>query len=267
MSTKFAGVAGNPIAHSLSPQIHLAGYKELGIDWDYKKFELDQAGLVEFVKNRDPELVGLSLTMPLKEIPFQFADTITQTAQEVKSINTLLFKEGKVLAGNTDIYGIVMALRTNKNLDISKPAVIGSGATARSALSALKELGAGQIQICARNPEKIQEMNLIATNLGLELEIIDWKNIHQALAATTVISTLPSGGMDTFADRGPEIPGSLLDVSYNPWPSKLALEWILRRGFVVSGLEMLLHQAIRQFELMTGKKAPLKQMRESIFKN
>jgi len=76
---------------------------------------------------------------------------------------------------------------------------------------------------------------------------------------------LPSGAMDSFAAMGPEIPGSLLDVAYSPWPSKIALEWILRRGFVVSGLEMLLHQAARQFELMTGKKAPLKQMREAIF--
>ena len=159
------------------------------------------------------------------------------------------------------------ALQTNKNLDVTNPSIIGSGATARSAIAALSQLGANKVLICARNQTTSNQLINVAQSFGITPTEITWKYIHKALAASTVISTLPSGAMDTYAAMGPEIPGSLLDVAYSPWPSKIALEWILRRGFVVSGLEMLLHQGLRQFELMTDKKAPAKQMREALFKN
>jgi shikimate dehydrogenase len=265
MSQKYAAVAGSPIEHSLSPVIHKAGYEALKMDWDYKKFELNVSSFPDFIKNRDPNLNGMSLTMPLKEVAIEEADVVTELAKKVNSANTLLFKDGKVFAGNTDIYGIVTALQTNKQLDISNPSIIGSGATARSAVAALHQLGAQKVILCARNEQSLSELKNVANNFGLDVSEVQWSEIYKALAATTVISSLPSGAMDSFAAMGPEIPGSLLDVAYSPWPSKIALEWILRRGFVVSGLEMLLHQAARQFELMTGKEAPLKQMREAIF--
>ncbi len=267
MSKKFVVVAGSPIEHSLSPVMHKAGYEELKIDWDYFKVELTAGSFPDYVKNRDGNLIGMSLTMPLKEVALQIADSVTELATKVNSANTLLFKDGKVLAGNTDIYGIVAALQTNKNLDVTNPSVIGSGATARSAIAALSQLGANKVLICARNQTTSSQLINVAQSFGITPTEITWKDIHKALAASTVISTLPSGAMDTYAAMGPEIPGSLLDVAYSPWPSKIALEWILRRGFVVSGLEMLLHQGLRQFELMTDKKAPAKQMREALFKN
>jgi shikimate dehydrogenase len=267
MSNKFAGVAGSPIEHSLSPEIHKAGYAALKMDWDYFKYDLNIDTLPDFVKNRDAALVGMSLTMPLKEVAITLADSVTELAKQVNSANTLLFKDGKVFAGNTDIYGIVAALQANKQLDVSNPAIIGSGATARSAIAALSQLGAKQVMLCARNEKTITELKKVAQEFGLTVTDVPWNHIYKALAASTVISTLPSGALDDFAAMGPEIPGSLLDVAYSPWPSKIALEWILRRGFVVSGLEMLLHQATKQFELMTGQKAPLKQMREALFKS
>jgi shikimate dehydrogenase len=121
--------------------------------------------------------------------------------------------------------------------------------------------------LCARNENTLNDLKSVAQQFKIHPIVIPWNEIYKALAASTVISTLPSGAIDSYAAMGPEIPGSLLDVAYAPWPSKIALEWILRRGFVVSGLEMLLHQAVRQFELMTGQKAPVKQMREALFKN
>jgi shikimate dehydrogenase len=171
------------------------------------------------------------------------------------------------MAGNTDIYGIVTALQTNKQLDVTNPSIIGSGATARSAIAALSQLGATKVMLCARNENTLNDLRNVAQQFKIQAIVIPWNEIYKALAASTVISTLPSGAIDSYAAMGPEIPGSLLDVAYAPWPSKIALEWILRRGFVVSGLEMLLHQAVRQFELMTGQKAPVKQMREALFKN
>ena len=264
---KHAGVAGYPIEHSLSPIIHEAGYKALNLDWKYEKYSLKVDELSDFISKRDKDFIGLSLTMPLKEKAVEIADSVTEMAKLVNSANTIIFKDNKVFSGNTDIYGIIQALKTNKKLDLSSPCIIGSGATARSALLALKNMGVKQVMLCARNENKILEIIDLAEKLGLRVQKIDWEQIPKAMAATTVISTLPSGAMDKFAAMGPEIPGTLLDIAYSPWPSKVALEWIFRRGFVVSGLEMLLHQAAMQFELMTGKKAPLTQMRQALNKN
>ncbi|MFM1825712.1 MAG: hypothetical protein RLZZ37_347 [Actinomycetota bacterium] len=264
---KHAGVAGYPIEHSLSPLIHKAGYKALGLDWNYEKYLLKEDELFNFVNNRDKNLVGLSLTMPLKEKAIEISDVVTELAKKAKSANTLIFKDGKIYSGNTDIYGIVQALKTNKKLDLSNPAIIGSGATARSAVLALKNLQAKSVMVCARNESTLTEISDLANSLEITCQIINWNDLAKAMNASTLISTLPSQAMDKFAALGPENPGTLLDIAYDPWPSKVAMEWIFRRGFVVSGLEMLLHQACMQFELMTGFKAPITQMRQALFKN
>lgn len=264
---KHAGVAGYPIEHSLSPIIHKAGYKALGLDWNYEKYLLKEEELFNFVSARDKELVGLSLTMPLKEKAIEISDVVTDLAKKANSANTLIFKENKVYSGNTDVYGIVQALKTNKKLDLTNPAIIGSGATARSAVLSLNNMGAKNVMVCARNESAINQVSDLANSLGLTCQIINWNDLAKAMNASTLISTLPSQAMDKFAALGPENPGTLLDIAYDPWPSKVAMEWIFRRGFVVSGLEMLLHQACMQFELMTGLKAPITQMRQALFKN
>ena len=264
---KHAGVAGYPIEHSLSPIIHKAGYKALGLDWNYEKYLLKEEELFNFVSTRDNELVGLSLTMPLKEKAIEISDVVTDLAKKANSANTLIFKENKVYSGNTDVYGIVQALKTNKKLDLTNPAIIGSGATARSAVLALNNMGAKNVMVCARNESAVNQVSDLANTLGLTCQIINWNDLAKAMNASTLISTLPSQAMDKFAALGPENPGTLLDIAYDPWPSKVAMEWIFRRGFVVSGLEMLLHQACMQFELMTGLKAPITQMRQALFKN
>lgn len=264
---KHAGVAGYPIDHSLSPIIHQAGYKALGIDWKYEKYSLKEEELFNFVSNRDKDLVGLSLTMPLKEKAIKVSDVVTDLAKKANSANTLIFKDEKVYSGNTDVYGIVQALKTNKKLDLSNPAIIGSGATARSAVLGLNNLGAKSVMVCSRNESTVIQVNDLAKSVGMTCQIISWNDLVKVMNASTLISTLPSQAMDKFAALGPENPGTLLDIAYDPWPSKVALEWIFRRGFVVSGLEMLLHQACMQFELMTGLKAPITQMRQALFKN
>lgn len=264
---KHAGVAGYPIEHSLSPIIHKAGYKALGLDWNYEKYLLKEEELFNFVSTRDNELVGLSLTMPLKEKAIEISDVVTDLAKKANSANTLIFKENKVYSGNTDVYGIVQALKTNKKLDLTNPAIIGSGATARSAVLSLNNMGAKNVMVCARNESAVNQVSDLANSLGLTCQIINWNDLAKAMNASTLISTLPSQAMDKFAALGPENPGTLLDIAYDPWPSKVAMEWIFRRGFVVSGLEMLLHQACMQFELMTGLKAPITQMRQALFKN
>ena len=107
---KHAGVAGYPIEHSLSPIIHKAGYKALGLDWNYEKYLLKEEELFNFVSTRDNELVGLSLTMPLKEKAIEISDVVTDLAKKANSANTLIFKENNKNIGD----------RINKTKTITK---------------------------------------------------------------------------------------------------------------------------------------------------
>ncbi len=139
--TRRAAVLGSPIAHSLSPVLHRAGYLDLGLEWRYDAIEVTQESLAAFVAGCGPEWAGLSLTMPLKRAVLPLLDTRAALVDVVGAANTVVFGAGGERAGhNTDVAGIVAALR---GIDAAAgPAlVLGGGATAASALAALAELG------------------------------------------------------------------------------------------------------------------------------
>ncbi|MEI6109044.1 MAG: shikimate dehydrogenase, partial [Actinomycetes bacterium] len=131
-----AAVLGSPISHSLSPVLHRAAYEALGLPHTYEAIEIDESQLAEFVKSLDENWLGLSLTMPLKEVAFQVAHTIDETARLSGSINTLIFAD-QISAHNTDVLGIMDSL-TEFGIGSPRSAImLGAGATARSALLAL----------------------------------------------------------------------------------------------------------------------------------
>lgn len=262
MATKHAAVLGSPIEHSLSPVLHNAAYQSLGIDWVYERHEVTVPELSEFVAQLDDSWAGLSLTMPLKEVAFTLADQISETARLSGSINTLLLGD-KISADNTDVYGIVHALAEFECDRALTGAVIGSGATARSAIVALAQLGVQDLTILARNPQTTQDCIELAHMLGIESTHIadDAKYLTRK---DVVVSTTPRGVSDSLTPDITTKGGVLLDVAYHPWPSPLAAHWQSCGGTVVSGHLMLLHQAAKQVELMTGLTAPLNVMRGAL---
>ncbi|TDC18984.1 shikimate dehydrogenase [Streptomyces sp. 8K308] len=259
-----AAVLGSPIAHSLSPALHAAGYAACGLDdWSYGRFEVDERRLATFLDGLGPEWAGLSLTMPLKRAVIPLLDEVSPTAAAVDAVNTVVFTaDGRRAGENTDIPGLLAALRERGVDRVERAAVLGAGATASSALAALAQFCDGEVTAYVRGPERAAEMRALGERLGLPVLVADWAEAHRGLDAPLVIATTPAGAADALADAVPTAPGTLFDVLYEPWPTRLAAAWSARGGRVLGGLDLLVHQAVLQFELMTGvAPGPLKEMR------
>ncbi|MCM2579462.1 shikimate dehydrogenase [Streptomyces meridianus] len=260
-----AAVLGSPIAHSLSPELHRAAYEALGLTgWAYDRFEVDEAALPGFLAELPPgDWAGLSLTMPLKRAVIPLLDGISDTAAAVEAVNTVVFgPSGRLVGDNTDIPGMAAALRERGIEKVDRAAVLGAGATASSALAALARICTGEVTVHVRTSARADEMRRWGERLGVPVRIADWTDAAAAFDAPLVIATTPAGTTDPLAAAVPERPGTLFDVLYEPWPTPLAAAWRARGGAVVGGLDLLVHQAVLQVELMTGRTpAPLAAMR------
>ncbi|MGW2211747.1 shikimate dehydrogenase [Streptomyces sp. NPDC001781] len=266
VGTRRAAVLGKPIGHSLSPVLHRAAYAELGLgDWSYDRFEVDEAGLAGFLAGLGPEWAGLSLTMPLKRAVMPLLDEVSETAASVDAVNTVVFTEdGRKVGDNTDIPGMVAALREHGIEEVESAAVLGAGATASSALAALARICPGEVVVYVRSAARAAEMREWGERLDVEVRTADWADAAEALHAPLVIATTPAGTADALATAVPERPATLFDVLYDPWPTELAARWSMFGGAVVGGLDLLVHQAVLQVERMTGRTpAPLEAMRRA----
>lgn len=257
-----AAVLGSPVGHSLSPVLHTAAYKALNLDHTYSAIETVESELGNFLGTIDSSWLGVSLTMPLKEVAFDYVDVCDEVSTKTGAINTLVFGN-KIQAFNTDVLGLVDAVEEAQAAEIATGVIIGSGATARSALVALHKLGASQINCVARNESDIARLAKLASEIGVTFKRTPLTDSNW-LSAQVVINTTPLGVMDESARDVLTPSGLLLDVVYNPWPTQLAASWAVNGGSIVSGLSMLLHQAGHQVTLMTGQPAPLTQMRDAL---
>ncbi|WP_225845609.1 shikimate dehydrogenase [Streptomyces sp. HPF1205] len=260
-----AAVLGSPIAHSLSPVLHRAAYAALGLDdWRYDRFEVDEEALPGFVDKLDPaQWAGLSLTMPLKRAVIPLLDEVSATAASVEAVNTVVFRpDGTRTGDNTDIPGMLAALRERGITSVPAAAILGAGATASSALAALSRLCPGDVTAYVRGPARAAEMRQWGERLGVSVRTADWADAAHALTAPLVVATTPAGATDHLAAAVPAAPGTLFDVLYDPWPTALAAAWAGRGAPVVGGLDLLVHQAVLQVEQHTGRApAPLAAMR------
>jgi len=258
-----AAVLGSPVAHSLSPVLHNAAYRALGLtDWSYGLHECREPELAGFVDGLGPEWAGLSLTMPLKRVTLDVADEVDELAGAIGAANTLVLT-GRRTAYNTDIVGIGATLG-----DVSGRAVVlGAGGTAQSALAALREAGIDDVTVLVRDLARTPELRDTAERLGVAPRIVaaladPASASAELVGADVVISTLPPGGADPLVPPGAG--AVVLDVVYAPWPTPFAAAALAAGAGVRSGLEMLLHQAVAQVELMTGKPGPVAAMRTAL---
>jgi shikimate dehydrogenase len=246
--------------------LHRTAYAELGLEgWTYDRFDVDEEALPGFFEELGPEWAGLSLTMPLKRAVIPLLDGISETAASVDAVNTVVLTEdGRRTGDNTDIPGMVAALREHGVEKVDTAAVLGAGATASSALAALARVCTGEVTVYVRSEARAAEMRGWAERLDVDVRICDWAHAEQALRAPLVVATTPAGTTDALSAAVPGMPGTLFDVLYDPWPTALAARWSAYGGAVVSGLDLLLHQAVLQVEQMTGRApAPLAAMREA----
>lgn len=262
-----AAVLGSPIGHSLSPTLHNAAYDALGLDdWRYVAVECGEADLQESLQRLDADgLAGVSLTMPLKRAVLPLLTRTDRLVDDVGAANTVLFGgiTGEWWGANTDVGGMVAALRRVVTGVPKRVCVLGGGATAASALAALRELDVGAAVVLVRRPHAVADLEAAAARLAVALDVLPWDDaVGVVSACDLVISTAPAGATDVLAGLvAPRSGAVLFDVVYAPWPTDLADAWLRAGAPVVGGLELLVEQAALQVRLMTGENPPIDVMR------
>lgn len=253
-----AAVLGSPIDHSLSPAIHSAAYAYLGLDWTYGRAELQPAQFAGFVDGLDGSWRGLSVTMPLKEAAAASGipdDDVVLTGVA----NTVVLGEHRRVY-NTDIAGLCDALVDAGLPPVRVATLIGNGATARSALVALVRSGVRLVEVQGRDPGRLARFRDWAEQLNVEVQP---RTLGAPLdpASELLVSTVPSAGLTgrlaaLEVEHCPALRG-VLDVIYHPWPTPLAERAEAAGRVVLSGLDLLVHQARHQVRLMTGRDVPV----------
>ena len=265
-----AAVLGHPIGHSKSPALHRAAYAYLGLDLDYSAIDVTEAALPDFMARvradvRDQDCWrGLSVTMPLKTGMAREVDEVRGVARALGVVNTVAFEHdggpARLVGYNTDVAGIVNALRHAGAGSAPTAAILGGGGTAAAAIAALKDLGAPGADVFVRDVSRAAEARAASAAVGLPVQVLPLAGAAAAVAAAdVVISTLPPRAADSLAAElaqelevasARETTGVLLDVAYDPWPSRIASAWQAAGGSVVPGLEMLIYQAVEQVRLL-----------------
>ncbi|WP_028645282.1 shikimate dehydrogenase [Nocardioides sp. URHA0020] len=254
-------VVGDPVAHSLSPVLHRAGYAVLGLaDLTYDAVRVAEDGLAGFVAGLDQTWRGLSLTMPHKRRALELGGTVTERARLTGAANTLVLERGTVvLADNTDLPGAVAAVRERYDGPVGAATVLGGGATAASTGLAMCELGARRVRLLARTPERAAEAAAVIASHPSRPEVEVATLATGPVDGDVLVSTIPATAQDAdLVQRCADAP-VVFEVVYDPWPTPIAAA--ARDRVLVSGLDLLVHQAVLQFELFTGAPAPLAAMR------
>lgn len=262
-----AAVLGSPIGHSLSPALYRASFAALGLDgWTFDAIDCDAAALPGLVAGLGSEWAGLAVTMPGKEAAAAFAAERSARVESLGVANTLVHRDGRWSAENTDVDGVTGSL-TAAGVTADGPVLlIGGGGTARAVIAGLAELGArGPLVLAGRRPASTAVAERLAEGFGYPTRRVGMSEAEIAAVAAEcalVLSTVPAGAADHLAGALAGVP-ALFDAIYHPWPTPLAAAGAGDR-VTVTGLDMLLHQALRQFELITGVPAPGGAMRQAL---
>ncbi|HBR48747.1 MAG TPA: shikimate dehydrogenase [Nitrospira sp.] len=270
--TQFCGVIGNPVGHSLSPAIHNAAFRTLGLNFVYLAWQVEAIGDAIKGLRALGNFRGASVTIPHKVATMQFLDHVETTAKRIGAINTIVAEKGKLIGHNTDATGALRALREGGiELTGRHIVVLGSGGAARAIAFALTgESGAEQLTLLGI--EELERTRLAedirpTTAVTVADSYLDEAALRRVLPDAHVLIHCTPVGMSPKADMTC-VPASLLhaglavmDIVYNPRETQL-LKDAKRMGCkTIPGLEMFLNQAVTQFELWTNQAAPVAVMR------
>ncbi len=236
----------------------------MGLDWDYRAVEVTEAGLPAFLDGLDPSWRGLSLTMPLKRAVMPLLDEVSERARQAGGANTVVLDEGRRSGHNTDVPGVVAALRERHDGPVDRAVVLGGGATAASAIVGLADLGCRHVTVVVRDEDRAAG-TVAAAARHPRPPTVDVRLLAAGpVAADVLVSTIPAAAQtDAVVALSGGVP-VVFDVVYDPWPTPLAVAAEAAGQVVVSGLDLLVHQAVLQVALMTGAvDVPLHALREA----
>jgi shikimate dehydrogenase len=253
-------VLGDPIEHSLSPALHRAGFAAAGVTFTYEAVRVRSGDLAGFLETLDDTWCGLSLTMPLKREVMGLADVVMPTAQLAGAANTLLREAGGTLiVDNTDVPGAVAAIEEKWAKPINTAVIWGGGATACSLVLAVAELGCREFTLHVRDTSRVAETLAIVEKYPEPLTVTVG-HLGDKVDADLLVSTIPALPQESLIDRIQRA-ALVFEVIYHPWPTPLAR--FASTEALISGLDLLAHQAALQFEMFTGHEAPLDMMRDA----
>ena len=254
-----AGVLGSPISHSLSPVLHSTIYEVLGIDASYKAYEVPSGGLKNFLDDEGAALNCLSLTMPLKEEALTIANSVSDISRQIQSGNTLHKVDGLWHLTSTDVEGFSHALNFNKCDAKGNVLIFGAGATARAVIAACDGVS-DTITVVNRNADR--EKAIRKSGPHSEIHFTSWDSVIDFQKFDLVVNTTPGNTAASFVDQVQSASSTFFEVLYNPWPTELLAQWRKVGYFAIDGLDLLIHQAISQAVIFTGRSID----RESITK-
>lgn len=258
--THRCAVLGDPVSHSLSPVLHRAGYAELGLDWSYDAHRVPAGTLAGFLDGLSAPWRGLSLTMPLKREAVTLVGTLTERARHAGAVNTIVLADGERHGDNTDVIGAAAALGERVHCPLERAVILGGGATATSTGIALCDLGVRHLELVVRAPARAaQTLDALRRHPLAPRVVVSLLEEERPLRADVLVSTVPAAAQSPALLRRAAAVPVVFEVIYDPWPTPLALAAADR--VLVSGLDLLVHQAAAQFELFTTRPAPLAAMR------
>jgi 3-dehydroquinate dehydratase/shikimate dehydrogenase len=252
-AAKIYGVIADPVRHSISPAVHNRAFQARRVDAVYLPFLVQPAQLKDFfILAESLPVAGFSVTIPHKQKIIRYLDVIDPLARRIGAVNTVWKKAGKWRGGNTDADAVTIPLSRKLRLSKSSVLVVGNGGAARSAAYALVDSGA-KVSIVGRNPDRVRSLARACGAESLLREQINGRKFD-ALVHATPLGMLPHPEACFFPDA---IPAELVfDMVYNPLETTLLRHAVSQGSAVISGLQMFLEQASRQFEIWTGGSAP-----------
>lgn len=253
-------VVGHPVAHSVSPAIHRAAYRVLGLDWSYDAIDVEPGGLRTFVDELDESWRGLSVTMPHKVDLSELGET-DETVELLGAANTWVRRDGRTIVRNTDVTGAGAALRSRGVTGVEKVVMLGAGATARSVLAAAVQLGTDEAIIMSRSRDRSTEILELANRLGIRVAWLPFES--EPSRCDLMVSTVPAGSVMDRAEGLAAHADAVFDVIYDPWPTPLTVAGENAGITVIDGLDLLAGQAVDQISLMTGHDVPMDILRST----
>ncbi|MGC8765949.1 MAG: shikimate dehydrogenase [Brevinematia bacterium] len=274
-------ILGNPVHHSLSPCIHNAGFQKLKINAVYVAFETEN--IENAIRGiRALGIKGCSVTIPFKTEVIKYLDEILEIGRLIGAVNTIINKGGRLIGTNTDAFGFYKALSYKTEITDKTIAIFGSGGAARAGIFSLFYYDKpSKVIIVARNREKREEIKAEIFNsfkkIGREIsddclttrDLSEWKNFMNEV--DIIINTTPVGMTPEISNsilETDEIPEEkiVMDIVYNPFETKFLKLAKSKKCKVIPGIDMLLLQGIKQFELWTEVSPPVNTMRKALKK-
>ena len=273
--TKVCGVIGDPVEHTMSPVMHNAAFKKLGMDYRYLPFRVSKEELGRTIADmRALNIRGLNVTIPHKVAVIPFLDKLDPLAKEIDAVNTIVNDDGVLTGYNTDATGFLQALLDNGVEPEGKRVVIlGAGGASRAISFILAEKGA-RLVILNRRLNRAKELarSISRSSKDIAALKLDEANLAKAMEGAEVLVNATSVGMSPGTGETP-LPARLLkpglvvfDIVYNPVRTRLLREAEAAGARTIGGLDMLVWQGAMAFEKWTGRKAPLELMKKEAIK-